>query len=88
MVVFRFLKAAPWSRVETRERINFSNHEKCLILETVRKEGDQMADEEKLSVLEEENRRLREDNDKLMEIVVQMRATLNRLVLRYVSEDG
>ena len=88
MVVFWFLKAAPWRRVETRERINFSNYEKCLILETVRKEGDQMADEEKLSVLEEENRRLREDNDKLMEIVVQMRATLNRLVLRYVSEDG
>ena len=88
MVVFRLLKADSRRRVETRERINFSNHEKCLILETVRKEGDQMADEEKLSVLEEENRRLREDNDKLMEIVVQMRATLNRLVLRYVSEDG
>lgn len=46
-----------------------------------------MADEEKLVVLEEENRRLKEDNDKLMEIVVQMRVTLNRLVLRYVSED-
>ncbi len=47
-----------------------------------------MADEEKISVLEEENRRLKEDNEKLMNIVVQMRVTLNRLVLRYVTEEG
>ncbi len=47
-----------------------------------------MDNEARVSVLEEENRRLKEDNDKLMEIVVQMRVTLNRLVLRYVSEDG
>lgn len=47
-----------------------------------------MADEERVTTLEEENRRLKEDNDKLMEIVVQMRVTLNRLVLRYVSEDS
>lgn len=47
-----------------------------------------MADEEKMTTLEEENRRLKEDNEKLMDIVVQMRVTLNRLVLRYVTEEG
>ncbi len=47
-----------------------------------------MVDEERICMLEEENRRLKEDNDKLMEIVAQMRVTLNRLVLRYVSEEG
>ena len=47
-----------------------------------------MVDEERIFTLEEENRRLKEDNDKLMEIVAQMRVTLNRLVLRYVSEEG
>ncbi len=47
-----------------------------------------MADEDKMNVLEEENRKLREDNEKLMDIVVQMRVTLNRLVLRYVTEEG
>lgn len=47
-----------------------------------------MTDEEKMTTLEEENRRLKEDNEKLMDIVVQMRVTLNRLVLRYVTEEG
>ena len=47
-----------------------------------------MADEEKLSVLEEENKKLKEENDRLMDIVVQMRVTLNRLVLRYISEEN
>ena len=66
----------------------FQTFKKVLYWESARKEGDQVADEDKMNVLEEENRKLREDNEKLMDIVVQMRVTLNRLVLRYVSEDG
>ncbi len=36
--------------------------------------------------LEEENRKLREDNEMLLDIVVQMKVTLNRLVNRYVTQ--
>jgi len=36
--------------------------------------------------LEEENRKLKEDNEMLLNIVVQMKVTLNRLVNRYVTE--
>ena len=66
----------------------FQTFKNVLYWKSARKEGDQVADEEKMTVLEEENRRLREDNEKLMDIVVQMRVTLNRLVLRYVTEEG
>ena len=52
------------------------------------KEGSQMADEDRIMLLEEENRKLKEDNDRLMDVVVQMRVTLNRLVLRYISEEN
>ncbi len=37
--------------------------------------------------LEEENRKLKEDNEMLLNIVVQMKVTLNRLVSRYVLEE-
>ena len=39
------------------------------------------------SALEEENQRLREENDRLMDIVVQMKCTLNRLVKAYITES-
>ena len=39
------------------------------------------------SALEEENQRLREENDRLMDIVVQMKCTLNRLVKEYITES-
>lgn len=43
---------------------------------------------EELEKLEQENRKLKEDNEMLLNIVVQMKVTLNRLVNRYVmSED-
>lgn len=46
-----------------------------------------MSDAEKITVLEEENRKLKADNDKLVEIMAQLRVTLNRLIFRYVSEE-
>ena len=46
-----------------------------------------MSETEMLEVLEAENQRLKRDNDKLLEIVVQLRVTLNRLIERYVKED-
>ena len=46
-----------------------------------------MSETEMLEVLEAENQRLMMDNDKLLEIVVQLRVTLNRLIERYVKED-
>ena len=39
------------------------------------------------SALEEENQRLREENDRLMDIVAQMKCTLNRLVKEYITES-
>lgn len=43
---------------------------------------------EELEKLAQENRKLKEDNEMLLNIVVQMKVTLNRLVNRYVmSED-
>ena len=42
--------------------------------------------EEMVEQLQEENRRLKEDNEMLLNIVVQMRVTLNRLVNRYITE--
>lgn len=40
-----------------------------------------------ISALEEENQRLRKENDRLMDIVVQMKGTLNRLVKEYITEN-
>lgn len=44
-----------------------------------------MSEKERIAELEEENRRLKKDNDMLLEILAQMRATLNRLIIRYVT---
>ena len=43
---------------------------------------------ERLEKLEEENQKLKQDNEMLLDIVVQMRVTLNRLVSRYVTESS
>ena len=40
-----------------------------------------------LEKLRQENVRLKEDNDMLMNIIAQMRVTLNRLVNRYIEEQ-
>ena len=45
-----------------------------------------MKDVESLESLKEENERLKTDNDRLLDIVVQMRVTLNRLIDRYVAD--
>lgn len=42
---------------------------------------------EELQWLTEENRKLKEDNEMLLNIVVQMKVTLNRLVNRYVTNE-
>lgn len=38
--------------------------------------------EERIAALEEENRKLRDDNEKLMKIIAQLKVTLNRLMDR------
>lgn len=42
---------------------------------------------EEIKGLKEENRKLKEDNEMLLNIVVQMKVTLNRLVTRYVTNQ-
>ena len=51
------------------------------------KEGQSMSEKERISALEAENQRLKNDYDMLLEIVAQMRVTLNRLILQYVSAN-
>ncbi len=43
-----------------------------------------MSKEERIAALEEENFRLREENEKLLGIISQMKVTLNRLVTHYI----
>lgn len=38
--------------------------------------------------LKEENRKLREENEMLFRIMVQMKGTMNRLLKRYVTEES
>lgn len=45
-----------------------------------------MSIEERIAALEKENCKLREDNEKLLSIIAQMKITLNRLVNHYISE--
>lgn len=47
-----------------------------------------MRKEERIAVLEQENQRLREDNEKLLSIIAQMKVTLNRLVKHYIVESN
>lgn len=46
-----------------------------------------MSEKERISALEAENQRLKKDNDMLLEIVAQMRVTLNRLIFQYISAN-
>lgn len=48
------------------------------------KGGRMMSKEERIAALEEENFRLREENEKLLGIISQMKVTLNRLVTHYI----
>lgn len=43
--------------------------------------------EGEMEKLKQENQKLKEDNDMLLNIIVQMRTTLNRLVNRYIEEQ-
>ena len=45
-----------------------------------------MGMEERIAALEKENQELRNDNEKMMKIIDQMRTTLNRLLNRCLSE--
>ena len=47
-----------------------------------------MGNDERIAALEEENKRLRNDNEKLLQIIAQMKVSLNRLVNRYITENG
>lgn len=42
----------------------------------------------RIAELEAENVKLKQENDQLLDIVVQMRSTLNRLIARYISSDS
>lgn len=46
-----------------------------------------MGIEERIAALEEENQKLKADNEKLLNIIDQMNVTLNRLMKRYISES-
>jgi len=45
-----------------------------------------MNSEKRMTELEEENRRLREENETLLAIIDQMRMTINRMIGRYMTE--
>ena len=49
--------------------------------------GKTMGTEKRIAALEAENRKLKEDNEKLLDIIAQMRVTLNRLVSHYIIEN-
>lgn len=46
-----------------------------------------MSDLNEFEKLKEENLQLRKDNDTMMQIIVQMKTTLNRLLEHYVMEQ-
>lgn len=41
---------------------------------------------QELERLQEENQKLKEDNELLMKTIIQLRVTLNRLISRYVTQ--
>lgn len=49
-----------------------------------------MRSEDRIAMMEEEIRRLKQDNETLMKTIVQMKTTINRLLIRYISgkENG
>lgn len=80
---------------------HFPNPQNGFIVELIRRIGNllwtnQLYEEEmvmgntldEMKKLEAENQKLREDNEMLLNIVVQMKVTLNRLVNRYVTDQN
>ncbi len=68
----------------------FSNYKKGLILVVHLKFKEEIMmsiSMEEAERLAEENRKLKAENDMLLNVVVQMKVTLNRLVTRYVTEE-
>ena len=48
--------------------------------------GKTMGSRERVAALEQENRRLRAENETLLEVITQLRVTLNRLIDHYIVE--
>lgn len=69
--------------VEMRGRIPFSNGWKSFILSPWRKGGKKV--EQELQVLLKENQQLRKDNEAMLNIIAQMKVTLNRLINHYMT---
>lgn len=46
-----------------------------------------MKEDTRLSIAEQENARLKADNEMLLNIIAQMKVTLNRLIDRYMTDD-
>lgn len=44
--------------------------------------------EQKMANIQQENVRLKADNEMLLDIIVQMKITLNRLIDRYMTEEN
>lgn len=47
-----------------------------------------MSVEERIELLRRENERLKQDNEMMRKIIVQMRGTLNRTIRRYITASG
>ena len=75
--VFLF-KSRKW--IYSRSKATHVNNQ----LRRIRQMGNTM---DEMKRLEAENQKLKEDNEMLLNIVVQMKVTLNRLVNRYVTEQ-
>ena len=61
---------------------------KHYIISIEKKEGLCMSDKEMLLILERENRKLKEDNEPLQQIVLQMKSTLNSLIGHYITKSN
>ena len=48
--------------------------------------GKTMGSRKRVAALEQENRRLRAENETLLEVITQLRVTLNRLIDHYIVE--
>ena len=47
-----------------------------------------MNETDMISELRSENRKLKDNNDMLNNIIAQMQVTLNRLILRYITDEN
>lgn len=71
---------------ERRKRKNKRKEEKER-KEIMEEESWGMSEKDKLRELEEENRKLKKDNETLLQIIVQLKTTLDRLLNHYVIEE-